>query len=524
MDFSLLWRGISRPVSPKTGQRQLYLWMPFSTPLTIRKIPSLLGLALDHLITANGWSARELAVMAGVSPTTISAYIWEDALTRERLEELAVLMGLGPAAVERAILSAGLDLPSSPTSWSPVDPTPEERRIDEKAAAMAAGELLEVILDVRLREVRQEKRRLGLEEGKRLSRELKTYSPADRRTLIEATPEYQHWGLAYVLCFESEAAAAHDPGKALELAELAVFVARHVGLEEPGSAGFRTRLEGWCTGFVGNAQRVMGSDLPGAERTWDRVWSLWDTGEDPAGLLSKAYLLDMEASLRRDQRLFPKALKLHEDAFALARPEQVGVILLNQGFTLKESGDPEGALRSLARADKVIDEERQPRLRCVLLFNRASALCALARAREAVPLVKEVRGIAERLRNEVDLIKTLWLEGNCLAGLGQKEEALAKLEQVRNEFEVRELPFDYALASLDVALLYREERRFLKIKKLADEMLEIFKAQQVHREAIGAVILFQEAVEKEQVTVELVRRLQDYFSKARNHSQLSFEA
>ncbi|HWM90981.1 MAG TPA: hypothetical protein VN493_09460 [Thermoanaerobaculia bacterium] len=488
-----------------------------------RKIPSLLGLALNSLLTTHGWSARELSAKASVAPSTISAYIWEDALTRERLEELAGLMDLGPADVERAILAARLVLPPPPAPWSPVDPTPAERRIDEKAAAMTAGELIDVVLDVRLREVRQEKRRLGLEEGQRLSRELKTFSPSDRRALIEATPDYQHWGLAYVLCSESEAAAPRDPGKALELAELSLFVARHVGLEEPGSELFRSRLEGWCTGFVGNAQRVIGSDLPGAERSFGGAWRLWDAGEDPAGLLSKAYLLDMEASLRRDQRLFPRALKLHEDSLALARPEEVGVIRLNQGFTLNESGDHEGALRSLERAAQVIDGDRQPRLRFGLRFNQASTLCALMRAGEAVPLVEEVRGLAERLRNEIDLLKTLWLEGNCLAGLGQREAALAKLEQVRREFEGRQHPFDYALASLDVAVLYREQGRFPEIKVLADEMLEIFKAQQVHREAIGAVILFQEAAAKEQVTKELVRRLKAYLSKAEGNPKLAFD-
>jgi tetratricopeptide (TPR) repeat protein len=493
---------------------------PAKTP---RKIPSLLGLALHHLITAHGWSARELASEAGVAPSTISAYIWEDALTRERLEELAGLMGLGPDSVERAILAARLVLPPPAAPWSPVDPTPEERRIAEKAAAMAAGELAEVVLDVRLREIRHENRRRDLEEGKRLARELKTYSQADRRILIEATPEYQHWGLACALCSDSEAAAARNPAKALELAELALFVARHVGLEEPGSGAFRSRLEGWCTGFVANAQRVTGSDLPGAEKTWVRVWRLRDEGKDPADLLSKAYLLDMEASLRRAQRLFPKALKLHEDALALARPEEVGIILLNQAKTFKENSDPVRAIGCLERAAEVIDGQQQPRLRLVLRTNQAASLCLLGRASEAAALIEEIRALAEHLRSDIDRLRTLWLEGNCLAGLGQREEALSKLEQVRHEFKARNFPFDYALASLDAALLYREEGRFPEIKTLAAEMLEIFTAQQVHREALGAVILFQEAAEKEQVTVELVRRLQDYLAKASKKPGLEFE-
>jgi hypothetical protein len=45
----------------------------------------------------------------------------------------------------------------------------------------------------------------------------------------------------------------------------------------------------------------------------------------------------------------------------------------------------------------------------------------------------------------------------------------------------------------------------------------------VHREAVAAVLLFQEAAEQEQVTVELVRKLQDYLAKAKANPKLEFE-
>ncbi len=490
------------------------------SPQTARKRPSILGLALDLLIDGQGWSARELAKSAGVAPSTISAYIWEGALTRERLEELAGFMGLGQVEVERAVVAARLALPPLPVPWSPVDPTPGEQRIVDKAAALAAGEMGDLVLDIRLREIRSENRRRDLDEGRRLMRELLADSPADQRLLLEAAPEYQHWGLAYVLCTESEAAAPNNPHRSLELAELALLVARHVALDVPGSAGFRSRLEAWCTGFVANARRVIGADLPAAERDWTEAWQLWKAGEDPAGLLSKAYLLDMEASLRRDQRNFSLALELHEDALGLARPKEKGIILLNQAATLKDSGAPEDALRSMEHAAQVIDGDRQPRLRWVLRFNQASSLCLLERAAEALPIIEEVRELAERLRNEIDLIKTVWLEANCAAQLGQREESINKMNRVLHV--IKERPFDFALASLDLAILYRQEGRFAEIKVLADQMLAVFRAQQVHLEATAAVILFQESAETEQISVKLVRRLQDYLMKARSNQRLRF--
>ncbi len=488
-----------------------------------RKTRTLLGLALEILLTSHGWTGKELAEADGISPSRISLYIWEDGLTRERLEELAGRMDLGPLDVERAVISARVSLPPPPIPWSPVDPTPEERLIDEKAAAVAAGDLIDFLLDLRLREHRHANRLGGLEEGRRLAQELLKETPADRRVLVEGAPEYQHWGLAVALCAGSEAAAPDKPPRALELAELALLASRNVALDVPGSEGFRTRLEGWCTGFVANAQRVIGSDLPSADRNWPGVWSLWRAGEDPAGLLSEAYLLDMEASLRRDQGLFPRALELHENALKLARPGEVGIVLMNRAVTLKESGDPEGALRSLERAAQVIDEERQPRHRWVLQFNRSTSLILLGRAAEAVPLVEEVWRLAKAQCNESDLLKTLWLDAKCLAGLGRRAEALIKLEQVRNDLVEQEQPFDYGLAGLDVALLYREDGRFPEIRALATEILEIFKSQGIHREAIAALILFQEAAETEHVTLELVYQLQDFLEKAKNNPALRFE-
>src|SRR6476620_5961200 len=89
-----------------------------------KKIPSLYGLALTNLMEAHGWTAKALAAAAGVAASTISAYTTGDnGLTREGLEELAKVMGLGAEDVEQAVLGASLVLPPPPAAWSPVDPT-----------------------------------------------------------------------------------------------------------------------------------------------------------------------------------------------------------------------------------------------------------------------------------------------------------------------------------------------------------------------------------------------------------------
>jgi hypothetical protein len=87
----------------------------------------------------------------------------------------------------------------------------------------------------------------------------------------------------------------------------------------------------------------------------------------------------------------------------------------------------------------------------------------------------------------LDLTRVLWLEGRVAAGLERREEALPALEQVRRYFTTEQIAYDAALASLEVAVLYLEAGRTGEVRTLAEEMLWIFKAQGVHREALAAL-------------------------------------
>ncbi len=350
-----------------------------------------------------------------------------------------------------------------------------------------------------------------------LFEKFKAFPIADQRLLLAESSAYREPLLCLRFCRESERAAADDTQVALRLAETARLVARNL------PEVLRPRAEAWSLGFIGNVHRVIGGDFEAAERSFAQAWRLWRSGEDPEGLFSEAYLLDMEASLRRTQRRFAQALKLHSDAIRLAKPGEIGTILLNRAFTHQHEGKHEEALRTLAEAAEAIDGERQPRLLYGALFNRASNLILLGRAKEAEPLVPEVRSLADRLGNGIDMIRATWLEANCAAGLGRREQALSKLTEVREGFAGKLLPFDYALAGLDEAVLYREEGRFQEIQHLAAEILAFFRAQSVHRETIAAVLLLQEAAEQEKVTATLLQRLKTYLSEARRRPGVRFE-
>jgi hypothetical protein len=54
-------------------------------------------------------------------------------------------------------------------------------------------------------------------------------------------------------------------------------------------------------------------------------------------------------------------------------------------------------------------------------------------------------------------------------------------------------------------------------------MGQIFQAQGVHQEALAALKLFREAVEQEVITLDLARRLANYFRRAQHNSGLRLE-
>src|SRR5688500_5754879 len=73
---------------------------------------------------------------------------------------------------------------------------------------------------------------------------------------------------------------------------------------------------------------------------------------------------------------------------------------------------------------------------------------------------------------------------------------------------------------MDLALLYLRQGRPAELKTLAREMLPIFRSQDIHREAVAALVLFQEAVREEQITAAFVREIAAYLDAARTDPTL----
>jgi tetratricopeptide (TPR) repeat protein len=164
-------------------------------------------------------------------------------------------------------------------------------------------------------------------------------------------------------CEASVSAAANKASEALELAELALFIAERVS----GSDLWRARVQGYAWAFVGNARRV-GNDLLGAERAFLTTRSLWEAGAaaDP-GVLDLSRVLDLEASLRRDQRQWGEALALLDQALDVSpNAERSGRILLKKASTHEQRGDCEKANRLEERGVRGLADRGRGRRRRAL--------------------------------------------------------------------------------------------------------------------------------------------------------------
>lgn len=76
--------------------------------------------------------------------------------------------------------------------------------------------------------------------------------------------------------------------------------------------------------------------------------------------------------------------------------------------------------------------------------------------------------------------------------------------ETRRGFLDQGIGYDVAMVSLDLSVLYVKDGRTTEVLRIAEEMVALFEAQDIHREALAALRLFLEAAQCEEVTAEFV--------------------
>jgi hypothetical protein len=151
----------------------------------------------------------------------------------------------------------------------------------------------------------------------------------------------------------------------------------------------------------------------------------------------------------------------------------------------------------------------------VLLFNLALGMWHVGKFSDAEKILTNARELAIRLRNRLDLVRTLWLTARIDASLGRSLQAAAALGQVFEDLlSSHNLPYDAALAGIDLAVLHLEQGRTREVMSLAQRMEIVFTSLGIEREALSSLLVFCAAARREEATVELARRTAAIIKKA----------
>jgi tetratricopeptide (TPR) repeat protein len=364
-------------------------------------------------------------------------------------------------------------------------------------------------------------------EAPRLLDELAPLDPQDRLSRVHADPRFVSWGFCELLVRRSCQTAPEQASDALHLADLAVHVAAMIPAGEPFEESWIDQLRGLAWAGLGNARRVQG-DLSGAETSFERADSLWNKGtadsEDALGY--EPVLLDLKASQRMAQRLFPEAIKLLNRAVTLfleGEPEQrdphlAGRSLISKAAVLIEMGDSEPAIQVLKKANGLIDPGRDPRLLLCVRHNLVDNLSKMGRHTEAADLLPELRELAAAHGSAPDRLRLQWVEGRVASGLGDHDQARRLLTEVRQAFLADGNAYEAALVTLDLVIPSLAQGKTAEVRDLADEMVTVFRDRDVAREAMAALLLFQEAARRETATSDLAREVAASLDRARRNA------
>ena len=479
------------------------------------------SLTISVLALLKGLSQKEIGAGAGLSQKKVSYHLREGNLEDDVLYA-RLLHGVQARPSEVELVTTLLET----LAMFDEDPetTPEERDVVEAGVLEGTRILREAFseavrrsravppLDVYPGSVDLEAARWHAGELWKVLEPL----PEDRRlAMARCRPDFWSWALVERVCEESVVQASRKVERAASLADLALEIAERV----QGPESWRNRVHGFAMAHAANALRVAG-ELRQAEAMLERAKGIWREGEDPDGVLDPGRLLDLEASLRRGQRRFEDALVLLEEALRVGRcPERY---LILKGFTLEVMGEYDRAVEALLRAKPLVQIGSDTRLFYMLRFNLAVNLCHLSRYSEAAELLQQVRDLIAERGDQAELIRVIWLEGRIASGLGRIEEGRSLLEQARREFAIQKMGYDVALALLEEAVLLLDVGRTAEVKDMVRSLAEVFESRGVHREALAALRLFQEAVERDEATAELARSILDYLFRARYDQGLRF--
>lgn len=197
-------------------------------------------------------------------------------------------------------------------------------------------------------------------------------------------------------------------------------------------------------------------------------------------------------------------------------------VLVTLGELHRVKGDVDEAIRTIGVVLERIDPTAQPALYFNCRFNYALYLTEAQLYALAQEEAEQLAELAPKYADEPLRIRLLVLDGRIAFGLGDYNASERSFLAARARLIELGSGLDAAIASVELALLYRSTSRFDDLRQISAEMGLIFGAADLHSEAAAALILFQEAVREQSASAAFLQELRLYLEHARRNPQLPF--
>ncbi|HSL81655.1 MAG TPA: tetratricopeptide repeat protein, partial [Thermoanaerobaculia bacterium] len=357
------------------------------------------------------------------------------------------------------------------------------------------------------------------EAAPELLRVLRALSPEQRSLRIANSPRrFGNLALGEALVDEARACLPGDPHGSLAWARTLEAVAGAYPVPyEPHRI--------LALAYQGNALRAAG-DFEAGRRLLLRAQELLVEREVPDPDVT-AELHSFLGSLETDLRRFEEALEHLETAASLYRTtgdaERLARVLMKLGLLHEMMEDLPSALQMDKAALALLSPDDDQALHLAARLNYANHLLEAGHPLRARDVLDVELHLYESEADPHIRLRFDWLQARLAGALGDPAGAERGLLAVRDELGRQGQGFDAAIACLDLAALYHEERRTEDVERAAAQAVELFQAHALHREALAALMLFLEAARARTVTEETLRQVTRALHDAQRGPAARFE-
>jgi len=344
---------------------------------------------------------------------------------------------------------------------------------------------------------------------------LEAHPHARRKVLVANSRKYQTWSLCDLLLHRTFELGFSDPPAALSLAELAVDVAERLDPDVYGAelvCDFRAR----ALGYQANAWRI-NSDFRQAEASLAEGSELLDHGT--GDILEEALFLRFEASLRNAQSRFGEAITLQRRAVRIYRrsgnDELAARAEISLGTFYGLDGKPERAVVVLRKTLQEL-EPQEPRWILGCRHNLILNLSRCGQYSEALTLLQETRQLYDDKGEQMILLKLRMLEAELARETGDPLTAERALIAACDGFTRLGIPFEAGFAALELSDLYLAQGRSRDAVALAGEIYETFEALDAPAEALAALAVLQQALQRDSMTAAVIAEVRSRLLKLHN--------